>query len=214
LPLSQVISTNAEARSAAAYVSAALHDFLGKTLSLNVNNFVKPVQTVNGVDEIANVVSQPWDSKVIKNIRRKSDDGTSWLSLIVVNSLEEVESIKLQTFDSNQPQYVYVEQNALKILPVPTAVYDLQIYYTAAIPRITVDDLTDITTLDAEGDYILSLYVEAYYREKQGDPVSAAKFGKAENLAETYRQKNNRLAKRIGKSGRINMWFPAGDFVV
>lgn len=191
-----------------------MQDFLGKTISVNINNFVKPTQTVIGVDEIANIVSQPWDSKVIKNVRRKSDDNTSWVSLIVANSLEEVESLKLQTFDSNKPQYVYVEQNTLKILPVPTAVYDLQIYYTGAVPRVTVDDLTDITTLDSEGDFILSLYVEAYYREKQGDPVSATKFAKAESLAETYRQKNNRLAKRVGKSGRINMWFPAGDFVV
>ena len=191
-----------------------MQDFLGKTISVNINNFVKPTQTVVGVNEIANIVSQPWDSKVIKNVRRKSDDNTSWVSLIVANSLEEVESLKLQTFDSNKPQYVYVEQNTLKILPVPTAVYDLQIYYTGAVPRVTVDDLTDITTLDSEGDFILSLYVEAYYREKQGDPVSATKFAKAESLAETYRQKNNRLAKRVGKSGRINMWFPAGDFVV
>lgn len=214
LPLSKLVSTNAEARTAAAFISAALQEFLSDTLSVNVNNYIDTVQTAIGVDEIVNIITNPWDVKVIKNVKRKSDDGTSWLPLIIINSLEEVENYKLQTFTENKPQLVYVEQSSLKILPVPTAVYDLQIYYTAAVPRVTVDDLTNITTLDAEGDYVLSLFVEALYREKQGDPLYVNKLTKAEEKKIEYRERNNRLSKRHNKAGSLNMWFNSGDYIV
>lgn len=200
-----------EAREATSLLEKALYKFNTSTKSNVVGRKIVNFTTSVGVDTLANVEDEPWDIKVIKNVKRKSTGDKAWIPLIVVDSLEDVEQLKLQDFQENKPQYVYVQNTDLKILPVPTQAYELQVFYDKVTPLLEVSDLTNITTFDAEGDLVLVQMVEAYYLEKKQDPRAGKALIDAIEALKVYQERNNGLSKRKGKAGRLKVRVMSGD---
>lgn len=209
--MTALTSTTAEAREATSLLEKALYKFNTSTKSNVVGREIRTISTSVGVGTLTNIEDAPWDIKVIKNVKRKSDDSNSWIPLTVIDSLETVEQLKLQEFSDNRPQYVYVQNTDLKILPIPTEAYDLQIHYDKVTPLLEVEDLTNITTFDAEGDLVLVQIVEAYYLEKKQDPRAQKALIDAVEALKVYQERNNGLSKRKGKAGRLHVRVMSGD---
>ena len=189
----------------------AVFEFVTTTKSDIVNRKIVNTTLTIGSDIIAQLEVNSWDVKSIKNVKRKSKAGDAWVPLNVIDSLEEVEQIKLQDFSDNDPACVYVEGTTLKVLPVPTSAHEVQIYYEQITPLIGVDDLTTITLLDNEGDLVLVQWAEAYYLENQSNPKAAKAFMDAKDVLHRYQRRNNGLSKRKGKAGRLRVYTMAGD---
>ena len=67
-----------------------------------------------------------WDSNVIKAVKLLQNNQLLSLGLV---SLEEAEDLKLRTFAGNDPQFWYINQGNIYILPVPTASYTIKVFY-------------------------------------------------------------------------------------
>ena len=189
----------------------AVFEFVTTTKSDLVNRKIVNTTLSIGSDIITQLEVNPWDVKSIKNVKRKNKAGDAWVPLGVIDSLEDVEQVKLQTFSDNDPAYVYIEGTTLKVLPVPTLAHEIQIYYEQITPLIGVDDLTTITLLDNEGDLVLAQWAEAYYLENQSNPKAAKAFMDAKDVLQRYQGRNNGLSKRRGRAGRLRVRQMAGD---
>lgn len=136
-----------------------------------------------------------WDSNVIKAVKLLKDNQLLELNLI---SLEQAEDLKLQSFESNNPKFWYVNQGNLYVLPVPISSYTIKVFYQQLYPDITVDNITSTVILPQAGYKTLSDLIYANLREQIGDPQWATLKEQAKEQVIKFYQRNKYSEKRQG----------------
>lgn len=135
-------------------------DFLEKTYSVNTTIANNVITSPSG---------QEWNPQMISSV--KYSDGNTLTPLILV-PFEQAKDIEFYSsqLTSNIPTWWYVNQGTFYIIPTPTAVYNLRIFYKGLCPDITASNIT--STIDVPVDMIdaLTSGVYAYVRRAIGDP--------------------------------------------
>lgn len=136
-----------------------------------------------------------WDSNVIKSVKYLFNNQLLNLTLV---SLEEAEDIKLQTFNTNDPKFWYVNNGNIYLLPIPIATYTVKVFYQQLYPDITVDNITSTIILPQVGYKTLSDLIYANLREQIGDPQWTTLKEQAKEQVIKFYQRNKYSEKRQG----------------
>lgn len=134
---------------------------------------ITTISTVSGNNTLA-APSAPseWDSNIINNIWYK--DTVQRYKLILLSGKEAADllafNLTLNAGSDNYPKWWYVFNGAVYILPVPTAVYTLDVYYQGLLPSVTAGTMTSTVSMPPDFLEAMRMGVKAYLREGDRDP--------------------------------------------
>lgn len=189
IPLTQLTDTNAEVKKGRAAVQSAVKDLFSKHTSIPTENFITRIPTVIAAALLTNTSSNPWDTKLVKDIYYV-DTSTSTRRKVLPVTLSQSKDLALATFDDNTPQFYYQSGSSLYVIPTPTAVYALDVRYSRTIPLIRISDLATVLEIDNEGVLILEDLTKAYLIIGK-DPEWKAYLALAQQNAQDYYQRLN-----------------------
>jgi hypothetical protein len=179
-------------------LNEAVSEFYSNSFDLDFTERAADVNTVSGTPLLTSPTgNSAWDSNVIKSIKYQRT-GNDFLSSLVLTTLEDAENLKLQTFTENIPQFWYVNQSSLYIIPTPTQVYSLKVFYQSMQPDITSSNITDTIVLPASGLDALTSGVYAQLRRAAGDPEWGTYHQIFDKKLYRYFQRNKHTYKRKG----------------
>lgn len=138
-----------------------------KSQDWNFNDIFVEVNTVASVETIATTsLTTLWEPGAIKEVRRQDGNNKPLLSLITPTKANELED----RFQNSKPIYWYVENESLKVLPVPDAVYTLQVRYQGLIPTISIDNIASTIVIPKvlQDALVIGIFSRLLYED--GDP--------------------------------------------
>ncbi len=209
IPLTQLVDTNAEVKKARAAVQSAVKDLFSKHTSIPTENFIVTIPTVPATALLTNTSSNPWDTKMVRDIFYK-DTSTSTRRKLLPVTPSQSKDLALATFDDNTPQFYYQSGNSLYIVPTPTAVYSLDVRYSRTIPLIKIADLSTVLEIDNEGVLILEDLTRAYLIIGK-DPEWKAYLALAQQNAQDYYQRINSGLQNQGVSSIMRVRANSAD---
>lgn len=209
IALSRLNDTDAEVKKCRACIQAAVRDLLAKHVSIPSENFVAVVSTVPSQSLLTNVISNPWDTKMIREI--------FWLDTVSndrkrVNpvTLGQVKDLELVSFAEPQPQFYYQKGNDIYLLPTPDVVYTVHVRYSRTIPLLGITDLTTQLDLDNEGILILTDLTRAYFMRGK-DPEWKTYLAEAQANAQDYYQRVNYGTRKQGVQSTMRVSSNSAD---
>lgn len=177
-------------------VNNAVATFYDNSFDLDATEKVASIVTTIGNSELS-PPADTWDTNVIKGIKYQKSGNDFYTDLVLI-TLEESEDLKLKTFSSNDPQYWWVNNSKVYILPIPTAAYTIKVFYQQMYPDITNSNITSTIVLPNTGLKTLSDGVYSYLREQLGDPQWLAYRQAFESQVVKFYQRNKHTYKRKG----------------
>jgi len=196
ITISRLVDDDAEVAKARAAMQKAVRDLFAKNVSIPSENKITSITTTISQSLLTNLVSNPWDAKMVREIHYY-DSAENVRRRLIPLSATKAEDFKLLTFQEKYPQYYYQSGNDIYVLPIPDAVYTLQLRYSKAIPLLGVSDLTTQLDADNEGILILTDLVYAYLVKGQ-DPEWEKHLSLARTNAELYYDRLNFGLKNQG----------------
>lgn len=180
-----------------AALNAAVSTFYDNSYDLDATDKVATILTTASTSLLTPPVDT-WDTNVIKAVKYQKTGETALTPLTLID-LQQAEDYKLQTFGSNDPQFWYVNQSNVYVLPVPTIGYTMRIFYQAMYPDITVDNVIDTIVLPSSALKTLVDLVYARLREQIGDPQWIQLQQLAEQQVVKFYNRNKHTYKSQGK---------------
>lgn len=180
-----------------AALNAAAATFYDNSYDLDATDKVATITTTASTS-LLTPPTETWDTNVIKAVKYQKAGETALTPLTLID-LQQAEDLKLQTFGTNDPQYWYVNQSNVYILPVPTVGYTLRVFYQALYPDITADNVTNTVVLPSSALKTLVDLVYARLREQIGDPQWGTYQQVAEQQVVKFYNRNKHTYKSQGK---------------
>lgn len=180
-----------------AAVSAAVAGFYENTYDLDASDKIASITTSSGTSLLTPPIDT-WDTNVIKAVKYLDSGNNTLVPLSLIDPIT-AEDYKLLTYNSNEPQYWWVNQMQVYVLPVPVTTYNLKVFYQALYPDITSSNMTNTVMLP---DSALKTLVDGIYarlREQIGDPQWGTYYQIFEqNVLKYHTARNKYTYKRQG----------------
>lgn len=104
------------------------------------NDIIVDVTTTSGNATVSSSsLTTVWEPDAIKEVKYVKGNNKIPLYLIPPTTVDDLES----NYSNAEPIYWYIDNQQLKLLPVPNAVYTLSVRYQGLIPRV---DITNIAS--------------------------------------------------------------------
>jgi hypothetical protein len=195
---SSLTNDDADARRSANAVQKAIRDLFTSHTNIPTENFTAEVETVASESKLTNLSTNPWDTKMIREMKYKEENGSE-VEYFKIMPITEAQATELltHTFDNNYPQYYYQKQNDIHVVPVPTSEYKVWMRYSRDIPLIEIENLLDTLDVDNEGYLVLADLVELHLAKRR-DPEWQQDLVLARTAAEKYFERINYGLKNQG----------------
>lgn len=170
LTSTSVGSTNADSLIGLQAVNEAVNELYENSFDIDQSDRITDVVTVSGQSLLpAPTGTNNWDSNVIKAVKTQDSGATSLRPLVLITP-EDAEDYKLKTFSSNQPQYYWIFNSDVYVLPVPQQLYTLKAFHQAIVPDVTSVNINDTIVLPTSGIEALVSLTYAHLRNGASDP--------------------------------------------
>lgn len=181
-------------------VNEALSEVYNNSVDLDLSEKLATVSTSVGVSQITSPSgNDTWNAQLIHNIQYQDTATTTWKKLILV-PFERAKELEfyITSASDNKPLFWYVNQGNVFVLPTPTAIYTLKVFYHGLLPTVDSSVMSSNITLprDFEDAFISLTY--SFLRRGVGDPQWTGIFEGAKLKLKRALVTNKHLYKRAG----------------
>lgn len=191
-----IVNNSGESLKGVQAAKKAVQHFLQDSFDLDATEKIADISTVVGTGLLTSP-SNTWDANVIKGVKYKASGATTLAPLALITP-EDAEDYKLQTFTSNDPTFWYVLGGNVYILPVPTQIYTITVFYQQIVPYLTATNITDTVILPQSGLLALQTGMYAYLRKANADPEWQTHFLDFDTQKNKFFERNKYTYKRKG----------------
>lgn len=181
-------------------VNEALAEVYNNSVDLDLSEKLATVSTSVGVSQITSPSgNDTWNAQLIHNVQYQDSSTSSWKKLILV-PFERAKELEyyIASVSDNRPLFWYVNQGNVFILPTPTAIYTLQVFYHGLLPTVDNSTMSSTITLprDFEDAFVSLTY--SFLRRSIGDPGWEGMFEGGKQKLKRALVTNKHLYKRKG----------------
>jgi len=212
IPLSRLTDTDAEVKRSRSCIQRALRDLLARHLAIPSESKIGTVTTTTGNALLTNLISDPWDTKMVMEMHYLDTTQTPNVRRRVLPITEaQSKDLLLLTYTDTTPRYYYQKGNNLYLVPVPQAAYSIDIRYNRTVPLIAIEDLTTQLDLDNEGILVLTDLTKAHLLQGK-DPEWEKILGMALKSVDVYYERLNYGQKKQGVNGTMKVQINRADW--
>lgn len=104
------------------------------------NDIIVDVNTTANVATVSTTgLTTVWEPDAIKEVKLVKNNTKKDLYLLTPSRVDDIED----QFNNAEPIYWYIDNQELKLFPIPDAVYTLSVRYQGLIPEVTVNNISD-----------------------------------------------------------------------
>lgn len=146
------------------YKKGVDNDFLERKAIATLSSGNNQISVPTGSDE--------WDPNIINSVWYT--DASQRYKMILLSGKAEADNLQfnleLNGTSNNLPKWWYVFDQEIFVLPVPTAIYTLNLYYSALLSTVLPSQMTSTISMPPDFIETMKLGVEAYLRKADRDP--------------------------------------------
>lgn len=147
-------------------LNQAIGDFYINSFDLSDDERIVDISSTIGTTQLEEP-AEKWDTNVIKAVKYQKNNIFKKLTLLTLSQANEKSIVD---FSNNEPEFWYVENQQLHILPLPTAVYSINVHYQKIMPDIDENNILSTVMLPTPAIKAIKDGVFAYLKEAEADP--------------------------------------------
>lgn len=162
------LSTNAQGSACnIEFVDEIVSDAYLESQDWGFNDIIVDVTTTSGTAAVStSSLTTVWEPDAIKEVKYVKNNRKIPLYLLSPSKIDDIES----NYSNAEPIYWYIDNQQLKLLPIPDAAYTLSIRYQGLIPNIDITNINSTIVIPRNLEKALITGIYSRLLHEDGDP--------------------------------------------